>query len=310
MRSARWIASAAVLSCSGILPPAIGWAQGSPADYARAELFRALGPEGLVIDASGQAFVLVDATTLTKGPAFDHERLGAALTTAMGKPITAVNLPFRRFTFTDSGRSIEFTEGSGRPGPAADDSSLVRWRCTLTEYVCDTARGRPDSTARERRVFGGGLFGARRPAVNRAQRSPDGKWEASIRNYNVYVRPTGGGEGVLLSTDGSEGDSYDPESITWSPDSRHLAAYRVRPGYQREVHYVASSPDDQLQPRYSTMLYNKPGDVLDRDTPVLFDVAAHTETIIDNTLFPNAYNMTRIEWRHDGCTATTASRGK
>ena len=48
------------------------------------------------------------------------------------------------------------------------------------------------------------------------------------------------------------------------------------------------------------MLYNKPGDVLDRDTPVLFDVAAHTETIIDNTLFPNAYNMTRIEWRHDG----------
>src|SRR5438067_11834660 len=44
--------------------------------------------------------------------------------------------------------------------------------------------------------------------------------------------------------------------------------------------------------------------MLDRDTPVLFDVAAHTETIIDNTLFPNAYNMTRIEWRHDGCAFT------
>ena len=138
MRSARWIAGATVLSCSVLLPPAIGWAQGSPADYARAELFRALGPEGLVSDApdsavwlptgdrfwyrktmdSGQAFVLVDATTLTKGPAFDHVRLGAALTAAMRKPITAVNLPFRRFTFADSGRSIEFTEGSGRPGPA------------------------------------------------------------------------------------------------------------------------------------------------------------------------------------------------
>src|SRR5256885_5589658 len=51
MRSALWIASATVLSCSGLLPPAIGWAQGSPADYARAESFRALGPEGLVIDA-------------------------------------------------------------------------------------------------------------------------------------------------------------------------------------------------------------------------------------------------------------------
>ena len=35
--------------------------------------------------------------------------------------------------------------------------------------------------------------------------------------------------------------------MTWSPDSKRLAAYRVRPGYRRMVRYVESSPLDQVQ---------------------------------------------------------------
>ena len=78
-----------------------------------------------------------------------------------------------------------------------------------------------------------------------------------------------------LSTDGSEADYYELSSIAWSPDSKKLAAYRVRPGYRREVHYVESSPADQLQPKYTRRCSTrKPGDVLDVDQPVLFDVAA------------------------------------
>ena len=64
-----------------------------------------------------------------------------------------------------------------------------------------------------------------------------------------------------LSTDGSEGNCYELDSIAWSPDSKKLAAYRVKPGYRRLVHYVESSPEDQLQPKYSTRFYAKPGDV-------------------------------------------------
>ncbi|MBX6333031.1 MAG: DPP IV N-terminal domain-containing protein, partial [Gemmatimonadaceae bacterium] len=144
-----------------------------------------------------------------------------------------------------------------------------------------------------------------RPApVVRPRRSPDGKWEALVRNYNVYVRPVGSTKGMMLSTDGSEGDAYDPTSIAWSPDSRRIAVYRVRPGYRREVHYIESSPEDQLQPKYSTILYNKPGDVLDTDRPVLFDVTTRTEIVVDNTLFPNAYDVTPLVWRHDGHAVT------
>ena len=93
--------------------------------------------------------------------------------------------------------------------------------------------------------------------------SPDGKWEAFVKNYNVHVRAKGSKDTVPLSFDGSEGNYYTPASIRWSPDSTRLAVYRERPGYHRKIQYIESSPEDQLQPKYSTREYVKPGDALD-----------------------------------------------
>ncbi len=76
----------------------------------------------------------------------------------------------------------------------------------------------------------------------------------------------------MLSTDGSEANCYELDTIAWAPDSKKLAAYRVKPGYRRLVHYVESSPEDQLQPKHSTRFYAKPGDVLDLEQPVIFGV--------------------------------------
>jgi dipeptidyl aminopeptidase/acylaminoacyl peptidase len=78
-----------------------------------------------------------------------------------------------------------------------------------------------------------------------------------------------------------------------------IAAYRVRPGYRRMVRYVESSPADQLQPKTFERYYQKPGDVLDLQQPSFFDVATKRETIVDNALFPNPYDLSRIEWRKD-----------
>ena len=111
------------------------------------------------------------------------------------------------------------------------------------------------------------------------------------------MRPKGKADGVALSLDGSEGNYYALASIAWSPDSKMIAAYRVRPGYQRKIQYVQSSPADQLQPKYTTLDYAKPGDALDLPQPVLFHLEGRKRTLIDNALFPNAYQLSRIEWR-------------
>src|SRR5690242_6599963 len=144
--------------------------------------------------------------------------------------------------------------------------------------------------------------------------SPDGRTIAFIQDFNVAIRPVhdtgrsmpgiGGSGGIpaftLLTYDGSAGDAYELMSIRWSPDSKRLVAYRRRPGYTRLVHYVLSSPTDQLQPKDTSIFYRKPGDVLDFIQPVLLDVESHTEHVIDNALFPNAYQISQAVWRHDG----------
>jgi dipeptidyl aminopeptidase/acylaminoacyl peptidase len=134
--------------------------------------------------------------------------------------------------------------------------------------------------------------------------SPDGQWQALIRNFNVYVRETGKTDGVMLSTDGSEGVPYQFQTIVWSPDSTKVAAYKVRPGYNRVVHYVESSPADQLQPKYSTRAYPKPGDPVDIRYPAVFDVAAKRQFIVDTALFPNPYAISNLVWRDDSRAVT------
>lgn len=131
--------------------------------------------------------------------------------------------------------------------------------------------------------------------------SPDGEWQAVIENYNVFLRRRGEKTASPLSTDGSEGNYYTLRSVAWSPDSKRLAAYATRPGYQRHIHYVESSPENQIQPiSFAGPLYPKPGDTLDIAHPALFDIATRTEIEIDNHLFPNAFDLTPPVWWPDG----------
>ena len=108
----------------------------------------------------------------------------------------------------------------------------------------------------------------------------------------------------MLSTDGSEGNAYTFNSIRWSPDSKKIAAFRRRPGHERLVHYVQSSPTDQLQPKHSTNFYRKPGDVVDFDHPVVFNVETKQQYQGDLNLFANPYANSRLEWREDSRAVT------
>ena len=234
----------------------------------------------------GFQFVIVDAETREKKPAFDHERLAAALGRATHASYSALRLPFSSYSYADDGRSIELQ---------IEEAS---WTCDLGIYACAAT---PPKPGRPR------AFGVVRdlsvPADNTPRISPDGKWEAFVQGHNIVVREAGtGARPTVLSVDGTQGNFYDPETIVWSPDSRKLAAYRVRPGYRREVVRVEASPGDQLQPKVQVQLYPKPGDPVDIDRPVIFDVERRKQIAIAPDLFPNPYEMSPIEWRQDSAT--------
>jgi hypothetical protein len=127
----------------------------------------------------------------------------------------------------------------------------------------------------------------------------DGKWEAFIQNFNVFVKPAGDQPAFPLSYDGSEGNYYTLRTFAWSPDSKKLVAYHTRPGYDREIPFIESSPRDQLQPKRTAIRYRKPGDALDIAYPVLFDLAGRKAIEIDRTLFPNPNALSRPLWSKD-----------
>jgi len=235
--------------------------------------------------ANGHEFVMVDADTQQKQPAFDHTRLADSLSRASGRAVTGTRLPFTTFTFNDALSAIDMTIDG------------ARWTCTLTDYACRTPEVTPPGAIR--RGITGPVRGDLSAAAPRPRMSPDGKWMAFIDNYNVAIRPFGGGKRMALSTDGSEGNYYDGASIVWSPDSSKVVAYRVRPGYRRLVHYVASSPEDQLQPEHWAAQYAKPGDQLDLEQPVLFDARSQKQITIGSALFPNPYDLSDLVWRRD-----------
>ena len=275
----------------------------------------------------GNEFALVDAATKTKTPAFDHAKLATALNTATGQKHTALELPFTTFTFVDNEQAIELTlvppgggraggggGGGGRQGGGAPGATQPRYRCSLTDYTCARATGSPqgqDATGAGQGGQGrgggggGGRAGGGPNQEPQVRLSPDKKSEALIQNYNIYVRPAGQTrDGFMLSTDGSEGNAYTFNSIRWSPDSKKITAFRRRPGYERLVHYVESSPRDQLQPKHTTNFYRKPGDVVDFDYPVVFNVETKQQMPGDVALFPNPYANTRLEWRDDSRAVT------
>ena len=306
MQHARRIAAAAWF----LAVPVIAYAQGTAADYARSEgLGRRL--EGLVINQAqaptwvgegnrfwyrktvegGNAFVVVDAATGQKQPAFDHARLATALSQVSGERYTPTTLPFNSFTYAESESVIEFVADS------------VNWRCGVREYFCENKGRVPFQQQYASQWSALGLPPAPyRPDTPR--RSPDGKWEAMIRNHNIAVREVASGKVTILSVDGIEGNAYQHNSIRWSPDSKKLVAYRVKPGHERLVHWVESSPDDQFQPKHYARHYAKPGDELEVQQPVLFDVETQKQFIVDRAQFPNAYALTDLVWRKDSRAVT------
>jgi Dipeptidyl aminopeptidases/acylaminoacyl-peptidases len=75
-------------------------------------------PEG------GREFVLVDAEAGTRRPAFDHERLAAALGKALGRTLTPTRLPLEALAFPDA-KTLRFrVEGQA-------------WRCNLSTYAVE-----------------------------------------------------------------------------------------------------------------------------------------------------------------------------
>jgi dipeptidyl aminopeptidase/acylaminoacyl peptidase len=226
-------------------------------DYARAERFLSANTSPLVVGGTvrprwmadgrfwysasaggASSFWLVDSSTATREPAFDHERMASALSTASGVSFEATALPIR--TLEGDGGSLIVELRTAR-----------RFRCDLTAYACEE-------------------IDSGRPTPPRAEVvSPDGKYVAFIRAYDLWLRDRSTGEETRLTDDGQKDFGYatnnagwarsDRPVLKWSPDSRKIATFQ-HDGRGVGMMYLVST--EVGHPQLDAWRYPLPGDSL------------------------------------------------
>lgn len=186
---------------------------------------------------------------------------------------------------------------SGKKQRAADKKGLAAFfskkQKKLAESLLKEEEKRPDRWRRREE--------APVPVV-----SPDKKWEAYVKDNNLYLSPVRDEkekdkpkEEIALTMDGTANLRYDGWSIIWSPDSRKLATVKVRDVQERRIPLIESSPSSQKQPILQWRDYAKPGDVLPVYLPVLFDVEARKQMALNVTPYENQFYLNLTGWRED-----------
>jgi dipeptidyl-peptidase 4 len=291
-------------------------------DYARAERFLPWNEHQYVVNGSIQhywigtqdrfwyrrttqqgakQFVVVDAATGRRVPAFDHARVAAGLSKAANAAIDPAALPFMTFRYTADERAIQFL----RAGQI--------WTCGVKTGSCT---GEPSSTQRLDEAV-----------------SPDQKWAVSFRDHNLWLRSSEGGEPHALTSDGVEHNSYAdprggravsdkrhpivaPPQVAWSPDSKYVLTYKIDERDVRELYLVQSMPDDgSFRPKLYTFRYPIPGDEhIFSVQPVVLDVKSARRVEYASTPINGPYDSvlkTRyLWWSEDSRTAFLIQRDR
>ena len=129
--------------------------------------------------------------------------------------------------------------------------------------------------------------------------SPDGKWQITVKEHNLFLRVKNSSEDLALSKDGTEKESYSERDLFWSPDSKKLIALRTLNITERQIQMVESSPKDQLQPKLHTLNYAKPGDPLAQPRPQLFELETRRQIAVPNDQFTNCWSLSQYRWEPD-----------
>jgi dipeptidyl aminopeptidase/acylaminoacyl peptidase len=294
--------------------------QYTDADYAQAERFMSynmnpLAYKGVVraqwlddgrfwykaVDDSGIVYTLVDPAKGTSVPAFDHEKLAAAINAITGNRIhaDASHLYLSDVSLTEGNRVLNFS-GYG---------NMVRCDLGAAPAACTVIAAAGHDTP------GAGHAEAHPPMTL----SPDKKLGAFIRDWNLWLRDLATGAETQLTTDGVQDYGYATDNagwkstngaiLLWSPDSTKIATFQQD---QRKTGMMYLVPVTNTHPELKAWKYPLVGDkdvtMIER---VIIDVSTrkvirlkmppdqHRSTLCDDVACEGT-TWSDVEWSPDG----------
>ena len=246
-------------------------------------------------DQNEKRFYIVDPERKTKEDAFDHDKLAKSLSTLKGKSYSREDLPFEDIKFIEDENTIQF------------DIRKQRFLFDLEPYQCKEKTKKVFETPTE-------------------LKSPDGKWVAFIKNYNVFIRSLSDGQETQLTHDGEKHNDYGtlPESSTyeitirrlgigallppimlWSPDSKKLLVHKLDQRRVKNMYLIQSAGlGKNSRPILHKYRYPLPGDyeVAQADL-VILDIEKKSKVVVkykpQTVAFMPPIFMKFVWWRED-----------
>ena len=227
----------------------------------------------------GTEYKLVDPVKLSKKPLFNHEKLAASLSKASDKEVKPYQCKLNRLSVTNDLKVLAFEYGQ------------KKYKCNLKKYLIKS-EGNAEKYESKHWGCTDGAYDSE-PIY-----SPDSAYVGYIKNHNVYVKDVKTNKEFRLSHDGSKGEFYSGK-FQWSPDSKKIAALKIRNNDKHYIHIVKSSPSDQLEPQLIKREYLKPGDALPIAKPCLFNVDNKKQVAVDTKPFENQFYLGSLKWNKD-----------
>ena len=133
-----------------------------------------------------------------------------------------------------------------------------------------------------------------KPLTKPNRKSPNGSHEVTIRDNHVYLNDT------EIHGPPPEDDRIWEDRVLWSPDSTRFVLFKKSTHPIRRIHFVESSPEDQIQPEHQTIEYPKPGDELNIPIPVIFHKNSSNAAVdVRKKLINHPFQLRNFQWRAD-----------
>lgn len=232
-------------------------------------------------------YLLVNPLLKTQIRLFDHEILAKLISEKFQKEIDPNKIDIDKLEFTGNLSKLNFLFNGVETSYNIKQNTLEILKETISNLT-------------ENSGYWGNRFDE---TSNPPVFSPDSTETAFIKNHNLFIKDNGSDKEIQLSYDGTLGFFYS-SNLKWSPDGKKIMAYKVRPGDDRKVYFVESSPKDQFQPKLQSRDYLKPGDELPFKSPQLFLVENQKHIQVPTTEFDHQFGINNIDWRDDSSAFT------
>lgn len=249
-------------------------------------------------DKTSKNYMKFDLSTKKSGKWFDHEKLAELLATELKEEVKANDLPINALEYISKNE--------------------LKFRVKSKTFKFDPEKSVLSSNEEKQEM--------RNPME---RKSPDGKWIAFTRNYNLFLKSVESGEEKQLSyggvknyeyasyygwddiIEGENGERPVHFDVSWSPDSKWIATNICDLHSANKMYLLNWSIDTLYRPKLLSYYRGSPGDTnMVYMIPVLFEVENGREIRPD--LPRNTHiNQVSTRWSEKGETlyADFATRG-